>query len=104
MQITLERAVEGLIAYIGDLVSQLKNPIESLFGNAILAAMRNNHSGLDAKARPWLEMSGLMQNNMVQLEPLKAALDAAFVKVPTITYMGWTFTADDVQALMAKMR
>lgn len=49
-------------------------------------------------------MSGILVDNSVNLESAKAALDMAFANVPSVSYFGFTFTADDAAALLAKMQ
>ena len=104
MQIPLDRAVSGLVAYMRDLVSQISNPLEQFAGHFILGSLENNSSGLVAKLRPWMEMSGVLSGNMVNLDSLKTAMDNAFANVPKLSYLGWTFTADDTSALLAKIQ
>jgi hypothetical protein len=49
-------------------------------------------------------MTGIMADGKVELDFAKAALDMAFSQVPKVSYFGFTFTADDIPSLMAKLR
>ena len=103
MQISLEKAVEGFIAYLADQIVLIPNLGEKFVAYAALGALRKNPNIMLSKVRPWMEMSGMLVDGKVDLETAKAALDMAFGQVPKLSYFGFTFTHDDATALLQKM-
>lgn len=104
MQITLDKAVDGALNYMSDLVGTIQKQVDRWLGTAAVAGLKNNPAQLKAKIRSWLEMAGILSGDMVDLEALKSSLEAAFAAVPKISYFGFTFCLDDVPALLAKMQ
>ena len=104
MQISLEKAVDGFIGFMADQVATIQKMGDRFLGFAALGALKSNPGALVSKVKPWMEMSGILADNMVNLESAKAALDMAFANVPKVSYFGFTFTSEDVPALLAKMQ
>jgi len=103
MQISLEKAVDGFIGFMADQVATIPKAGDRFLGFAALGALKRNPVQLVGKVKPWLEMSGILADNMVDVDSAKAALDLAFANVPKVSYFGFSFTAEDVPALIAKM-
>ena len=104
MQIPLERAVDTFIGYMSEQVAKIPKGIERFLGFLALGGLKNNPSSIISKIRPWMEMAGILTDNMVDVRTAKAALDMAFANVPNVSYFGFTFTSDDVDALIGKMQ
>ena len=104
MQISLEKAVDGFIGFMADQVATISKAADRFLGFAALGALKSNPMQLVNKVRPWMEMSGILVDNMVNIDSAKAALDLAFANVPKVSYFGFSFTAEDVPALLAKMQ
>ena len=104
MQISLEKAVDGFIGFMADQVATIQKMGDRFLGFAALGALKSNPMQLVNKVKPWLEMSGILSDNMVNLDSAKAALDLAFANVPKVSYFGFSFTSEDVPALLAKMQ
>lgn len=104
MQISLEKAVDAFIGWMADLVVQIPKMGDRFLGFAALGSLKKNPNILVSKVKPWLEMSGILSENMVDLDSAKAALDMAFANVPRVNYFGFTFTSEDVPTLLAKMQ
>ena len=104
MQISLERAVDGFIGFMADQVAGIPKLGDRFLGYAALGSLKSNSAVLTGKLKPWLEMTGIMADGKVELDFAKAALDMAFSQVPKVSYFGFTFTADDIPSLMAKLR
>ena len=75
MQIQLDRAVEGLLGYMSDLVSSIPKDIDKLLGTAAVAGLRKKPGAIVSRVKPWMEMSGILSDNMVDLDTAKYALD-----------------------------
>ena len=104
MQISLEKAVDGFIGFMADQVASIPKMGDRFLGFAALGALKRNPVQLVGKVKPWLEMSGILVDNMVDVDAAKAALDMAFANVPKVSYFGFSFTSEDVPALLAKMQ
>lgn len=104
MHITLERAMDGLFSFMSDQVSTIANMGERFLGYAVVGALKKNPAPLMSKIKSWLEMAGVLNDGMVDLDVLKAALDSAFAAVPKVSYLGFSFTVEDATALLAKMQ
>lgn len=104
MNIPIDNAVGSFIGYMSEQASKVANPFERFATHFFLESARMNNAGIVAKILPRLEMFGIVSGNMVDVDRLKAALDAAFGKVPSFTYLGWTFTPEDAAALVGRMR
>ena len=104
MQISLEKAVDGFIGFMADQVATIQKMSDRFLGFAALGALKSNPGALVNKVKPWLEMSGILSDNMVDLGSAKAALEMAFANVPKVSYFGFSFTSEDVPALLAKMQ
>ena len=104
MQISLEKAVDGFVGFMADQVATISKAADRFLGFAALGALKRNPAQLVGKVKPWLEMSGILVDNMVDVDAAKAALDMAFTNVPKVSYFGFSFTSEDVPALLAKMQ
>lgn len=104
MQIALDKAVEGFISYMADQVAGIPKMADRFLGFGALGALKSNPSGLIAKIKPWMEMAGIVTDDMVDIDMLKAALAEAFENVPKVSYFGFTFGIEDAAALLKKMQ
>ena len=104
MQIPLEKAVDAFIGFMADLVTQIPKMGDRFLGFAALGSLKSTPAVLVNKVKPWLEMSGILADGMVNVDAAKAALDMAFANVPKVSYFGFTFTSEDVPVLLAKMQ
>ena len=104
MQISLEKAVDGFIGFMADQVATIPKMGDRFLGCAALGALKSNPMQLVNRVKPWMEMSGILVDEMVNLDSAKAALDMAFANVPKVSYFGFSFTSEDVPALLAKMQ
>lgn len=103
MQITLERAVDGFIGYLADQVATIPHGVERWLAFGALASLKKNPAIITKNARQYLEMAGVVEDGMVDLDAVKEFLEGAFSSEPKISYFNFTFTKEDVPALLAKM-
>lgn len=103
MQITLERAVDGFIGYLADQVATIPHGVERWLAFGALASLKKNPAIITKNVKQYLEMAGVVEDGMVDLDSVKSFLDGAFDSEPKISYFNFTFTKDDVPALIAKM-
>lgn len=103
MQIPLEKAVDGFIGYMADQVAAIPRGVNRWLGFGSLAAIKANPGMIINNVKPYLEMVGIVKDGMVDLDSVKAFLENAFANEPKISYFNFTFSADDVAALLDKM-
>lgn len=103
MQISLENAVNGFVAFMADQVDMIPRLSDRFVAYGALGALRAKPNAVIGKFRPKLEMVGILDGETVDLESVKAALDNAFLNIPKVNFFGFTFGAEDVPALLAKM-
>lgn len=103
MKITLDKAMEALSEFMTEQVNTVRDPVKHSVGLFVVGALRKNPEGLMFKARSWLEMSGVVSDNMVDLDVFKAGLDNIFASVPKISYLGFGINSDEAAGLVARM-
>lgn len=103
MKITLDKAMEALSEFMTEQVNTVRDPVKHSVGLFIVGALRKNPEGLMSKARSWLEMSGVVSDNMVDVDVFKAGLDNIFASVPKISYLGFGINADEAAGLVSRM-
>ena len=104
MKIELEKAVDAFLAFMADQVSLIPNLGERFLGYGALGALKANPGILVNKVKPWAEMTGIVDDGMVDMDMLKAALSTAFENVPKVSYFGFTFTEEDAATLIKKLQ
>lgn len=104
MKIEVEKAVEAFISFMGDQVALIPKLGERFLGYGALGALKSNPGILVGKVKPWAEMAGIVEDGMVDLDVLKAALKTAFENVPKVSYFGFTFTEEDASSLIKKLQ
>lgn len=104
MKISLEKAVEALSEFMTEQVNTITDQFKRAIGLMFVGGIAKNPEGILAKARPWLEMSGILSDNVVDVDVLKAGLDNAFSSVPKVSYLGFGFNSGDAANLVSKMQ
>lgn len=103
MKITLEKAMEALSEFMGEQVDTIHDPVKRSVGLFVVGALRKNPEGLMSKARSWLEMSGVVSDNMVDLDVFKAGLDNIFANEQKVSYLGFGINEGEAANLVKKM-
>lgn len=104
MQISVEKAVDAFIGYMADQVASIPKGINRWLGFGSLAALKGNPSMIVNNVKPYLEMVGIIKDGMVDTDMARMFLENAFANEPRLSYFNFTFTADDIPALMSKMQ
>ena len=104
MQISLDNAMKAVSDFMTEQVNTIHDPLKYSIGLFVVGALSKNPEGILAKARPWLEMSGILSDGMVNVDVFKAGLDNMFATVPKVSYLGFGITADEAASLVAKMQ
>lgn len=104
MKIGLDKAIQAFIGFMADQVAQIPKLGDRFLGFAALGALKSNPDVLMSKVKPWAEMAGIVTDEKVDCDLLKAAFDEAFSNVPKVSYFGFTFTSEDASALLKRMQ
>ena len=104
MKITLEKALDALSEFMMEQVHTINDPIKHSAGLFIVGALRKNPEGIMSKISPWLEMSGILSEGMVDVDVFKAGVDNIFANVPKVSYLGFGINADEADGLVSKMK
>lgn len=104
MHIQFDRAVDTFVAFMSEQVAKIPKDFPKWLGFGGLAAIKFNPKHLKDKVAPYLEMFGVLNDGMVDIDMLKTVLDSAFKNVPKISYLNFTFDASDGDGLVAKMQ
>lgn len=75
MQISLDNAMKAVSDFMTEQVNTIHDPLKYSIGLFVVGALSKNPEGILAKARPWLEMSGILSDGMVDVDVFKAGLD-----------------------------
>lgn len=103
MKITLEKAMDALSEFLTEQVHTIKDIAKHSAGLFIVGALRKNPEGIMSKIAPWLEMSGILADGMVDVDVFKAGVDNIFANVPKVSYLGFGIDANEASNLVAKM-
>ena len=104
MHIEFDKAFDTFIAFLSEQFAKVPRNFPKWLGFFGLAGAKLKKDSLKEKVRPYLEMFGVLDGNMVDIDMLKKALGLAFEKVPNLTYLNFTFDASDADGLVAKMQ
>lgn len=104
MQISIDNAMKAVSEFMTEQVQTIRDPLKYSIGLFVVGALSKNPEGVLAKARPWLEMSGILSDGIVDVDVFKAGLDNMFAKVPKLSYLGFGITAAEAATLVAKMQ
>lgn len=104
MHIQFDRAVDTFVAFMSEQVAKIPKDFPKWLGFGGLAAIKFNPKHLKDKVAPYLEMFGVLNDGMVDIDMLKTVLDSAFKNVPKISYLNFTFDASDGDGLVEKMQ
>lgn len=104
MHIQFDKAFDAFIAFMSEQFAKVPRDFPKWLGFFGLAGAKLKKDSLKEKVRPYLEMFGVLEGDMLDIDMLKKALDLAFEKVPNLTYLNFTFDASDADGLVAKMQ
>lgn len=105
MKIEYAEAVSRFTEFMADNVAKVPDLGRRFLMYAALGAARSNPEAAGAGLKVWLNVSGVLDGNgMLDVELAENALTEAFEKIPKVTFAGFTFTQDDADALLDRMR
>lgn len=88
-----------------DVVSLMPNGVNKFLSYAAIAAMRGNSAQFLKPYENVLASLGILNesHDMVDEAALKNILSEAFANMPSVTWMGFTFTSSDTEKLYRRM-
>ena len=104
MKITLEKAMDAVSEFLTEQVHTINDPVKHSVGLFVVGALRKNPEGIMSKISPWMKMSGILSDGMVDVDVFKAGVDNIFANVPKVSYLGFGINADEAAALVSKMK
>lgn len=104
MHIQFDKAVDTFIAFMSEQFAKVPKDLPKWLGFFGLAGAKLKKDHIKEKMKPYLEMFGVLENDMIDIGMLKTGLDSAFNNVPKLTYLNFTFDVSDADGLVAKMQ
>ncbi len=104
MRISYDKAVDIFIAFMSEQFAKVPKDLPKWLGLFGLAGAKLKKDPVKEKMKPYLEMFGVLENDMIDIGMLKTGLDSAFNNVPKLTYLNFTFDVSDADGLVAKMQ
>lgn len=104
--IPIQQALDAVSTFASqDVVSVMPNNVEKFLAYAAIAGMRGNVDKFLTPYESILTSLGIMNENhdMINEAALKNVLSEAFSNMPSVTWMGFTFTAADAEKLYRRM-
>lgn len=104
MKIPMQKAVDSVVAYLGNQALQIQSMRDRFLMFAALGAAKANSGSLVAPYLGTLTMVGVVdQQGMVSTDAIRSAVDNAFANVPTLSLLGFDFNQADAQELLRMM-
>ncbi len=105
MKLEYGEAVSRFTEFMSENVAKVPDLGRRFLMYAALGAMNSNPDVAGARLKGWLGAVGIVgEDGLVDVELVEGALSGAFAKMPKVTFAGFTFTKDDAEALVLKMR
>ena len=96
-------AMDGVLAFAAkDVLPLLPNGLRKLTAYMALGALKSNPEPAVKPYEGFLKMTGIMSEDgqSVDEQRLASAFAEAFANMPTVDFLGFTFTADDASKLV----
>lgn len=104
MLITIDKAVKSTIGFLSGEVGKVNDTKDRFIMFAALGAIQANPSGIINTYKPMLKSVGIVDDDdMVETESVRSALNLAFANVPKVSALGFTFNQSDADALLQRM-
>lgn len=104
--IPLKTAMEGVLSFAAnDVLPSMPNGLKKFAAYMALGALKTNPEPAVKPYMPFLKMSGVVSDDgaTVDEQRLGSALSDAFANMPTVDFLGFTFTADDASKLINRI-
>lgn len=104
--VPMKTAMEGILSFAAnDVLPGMPNGLKKFAAYMALGALKTNPEPAIKPYMPFLEMSGIVSadGSMVDEQKLSVALSDAFANMPTVDFLGFTFSADDAGKLVGRI-
>lgn len=104
--IPLKQALDGLSAFATqDVITAMPNGVSKFLALMAVGSMRNNSANFVKPYEKMLVSFGIMNEagDMIDETVLRSALEEAFGSMPSVTWMGFTFDAQDAEKLLRRI-
>lgn len=99
-------AIEGVIAFVtNDVLPSMPNGVKKFASYVALGALKTNPEPALKPYESFLKMSGIMSDDGSTIDEMKlaTALTTAFANIPSVDFLGFTFTVDDANKLVERI-
>ena len=104
--VPLKTAMEGVLSFAAnDVLPSMPNGIKKFGAYMALGALKTNPEPAVKPYMPFLQMSGIVSGDgaTVDEQKLAMALSDAFANMPSVDFLGFTFSAEDANKLINRI-
>lgn len=104
--IPLKNAMEGVLSFAAnDVLPSMPNGLKKFAAYMALGALKANPEPAVKPYIPFLKMSGVVteDGSTVDEQKLSVALSDAFANMPSVDFLGFTFTSEDADKLINRI-
>ena len=104
--IPLKTAMEGVLSFAAnDVLPSMPNGLKKFAAYMALGALKTNPEPAVRPYIPFLKMTGVLSEDgsTVDEQKMAVAFSDAFANVPSVDFLGFTFTAEDANKLITRI-
>lgn len=104
--VPLKTAMEGVLSFAAnDILPSMPNVIKKFGAYMALGALKTNPEPAVKPYMPFLQMSGIVSGDgtTVDEQKLAMAFSDAFANMPSVDFLGFTFSAEDANKLINRI-
>lgn len=104
--IPLQKALDGITMFATqDVIASMPNSMSKFVALMAVGSMRNNPASFIKPYETSLKSFGILSEDgsMVNEQNIRAALTEAFNNMPKVSWMGFSFTAEDATKLLSRI-
>lgn len=104
--VPVKTAMEGVFSFVmNDLLPSMPNGLKKFASYLGVGALKTNPESAIKPYEAFLKMSGILSEDGTTIDEMKlsAALALAFENMPTVDFLGFTFSSDDANKLVNRI-
>ena len=104
--VPMKTAMEGALSFAAnDVLPNMPNGLKKFAAYMALGALKTNPEPAVTPYIPFLKMSGVVSEDgsTVDEQKLTVAFSDAFANMPTVDFLGFTFTSEDANKLITRI-
>ena len=104
--VPLKTAMEGVLAFAAnDILPAMPNNLKKFGAYMALGALKTNPEPVIKPYIPFLKMSGILSDDGTTVDEQKLAMsfNDAFANIPSVDFLGFTFSVDDANKLISRI-